>query len=255
MTRCLTPALALFLLTTWPARTQSAGKPAFEVASVKPSPGGSLSTQPRRDGNRVVWNNTVPIFLLQYAFELHYQRIVSKLPLTLYSIEAVVSGSPSDKDLRLMFQDLLEQRFGLKHHREIRELSVYTLVPAPGGVRLRPTREGVDVKMGGKPLPAGLAGNFSERDGAHLAGRAVTMEQFVEALGSPLDGLVVNETGISDGLFDFDVLYGRDTATLETSGLASIRTAIDEQLGLRVRSEKRSVEVLVIDAFGSPTPN
>jgi uncharacterized protein (TIGR03435 family) len=41
-----------------------------------------------------------------------------------YDIDAVAPGLPSDNDLRLMLQVLLEERFKLKYHWENRELPV-----------------------------------------------------------------------------------------------------------------------------------
>jgi uncharacterized protein (TIGR03435 family) len=54
-----------------------------------------------------------------------------------YDIDAKVAGSPSDEEIRLMFQALLEERFKLKVHRETKELPVYTLTQTKKGPKLR----------------------------------------------------------------------------------------------------------------------
>jgi uncharacterized protein (TIGR03435 family) len=46
-----------------------------------------------------------------------------------YTIEAVAEGCPTDRDYRAMLRGLLEERFALKPHREMREFDVYGLVP------------------------------------------------------------------------------------------------------------------------------
>jgi uncharacterized protein (TIGR03435 family) len=240
------------------AEAQSASNVTFDVASVKPAsqPGG-LTLRPRRSGDRILWPNALPIFILEYAFDVNPFQITGQaVPQAFYNIEAIVTGAPTEKEVRLMFQDLLERRFGLKLHRELRAMSVYTLNIAPKGARLGPTREDVEVKVDGRPLPINRVGDFSARDGSHVAGKAGTIDQLAEALSEAVGAVVVNETGI-EGQFDFDLLHARENMLPSPDApiLPSIKTVIEDQLGLRLRSAKRSITVLVVDAFGSPTPN
>jgi uncharacterized protein (TIGR03435 family) len=58
---------------------------------------------------------------------------------------------------------------------------------------------------------------------------------------------IVERTGLTDS-YDFTLTWS------ETDG-PSVFTALSEQLGLRVESQKVSVKVLVIDHIERPTPN
>jgi uncharacterized protein (TIGR03435 family) len=109
-------------------------RPAFEVASVKRNTtNGEWDLMPRLSGDRVSMHNTQLGNIVNYAYGIRFLYQVAgsaDLPegWNWYDIEAKVEGAPSDGELRLMFQTLLEDRFKLKVHRETRELSVYDLV-------------------------------------------------------------------------------------------------------------------------------
>jgi uncharacterized protein (TIGR03435 family) len=54
-----------------------------------------------------------------------------------YDIEARAAEPSTDDQIRLMLQTLLEDRFKLKVHRETREMSVYKVVIAKNGPKLK----------------------------------------------------------------------------------------------------------------------
>src|SRR5215471_14467617 len=55
-----------------------------------------------------------------------------------YTVEAVVKGTPSRQVMNgPMLQAVLEERFHLKTHREEREVPIYELTMAPGGLKLQ----------------------------------------------------------------------------------------------------------------------
>ena len=58
-----------------------------------------------------------------------------------FEIQATAPGPANEGQLRGMAQALLADRFQLKAHRERRDLAVYGLVAAPGGVQLRVSKE------------------------------------------------------------------------------------------------------------------
>ena len=64
---------------------------------------------------------------------------------------------------------------------------------------------------------------------------------------------MVNGTGL-DGIFNFKLHWVPDNVRAAMEGV-SIFTAVQEQLGLRLRSEKTLVEVLVIEHAERPTEN
>jgi uncharacterized protein (TIGR03435 family) len=86
--------------------------------------------------------------------------------------------------------------------------------------------------------------------------RNTGMDVFAKVLSRALDLPVVNETSLT-GLFNFTLHWTPDTVRPADVGDddVSIFTAVGEQLGLRLRSAKAPVEVLVIDHAEMPTAN
>jgi uncharacterized protein (TIGR03435 family) len=129
---------------------QTPAAPAFEVASVKPSPPGDpsnplsiipmLSPQP---GGRFTAANMPLWALIATAWELPDFRIVGgnkELMNTKYHITAKASSGITfgQKELLPMLKNLIVERFQLKFHFEPREMSLYDLVLARGDGRLGP---------------------------------------------------------------------------------------------------------------------
>jgi uncharacterized protein (TIGR03435 family) len=85
------------------------------------------------------------------------------------------------------------------------------------------------------------------------------MDRLAEVLSRQMQLPVVNRTGV-DGAFDLKLQWTPEIDRPTKPGEAapegvSIFTAIQEQLGLRLRSEKVPIEVLVIDRAEKPTEN
>jgi uncharacterized protein (TIGR03435 family) len=91
--------------------------------------------------------------------------------------------------------------------------------------------------------------------------RGVTMDILAAQLSSRVGRSVVDRSGL-DGRYDLDVEFSpqllsgaaADPATDRPADTApSIYTAIQEQLGLKLESQKTSIEVTVIDRVERPT--
>ena len=129
---------------------QTPAAPAFEVASIKPSPPGDpanplsiipiLAPQPGgrfRAANMPLWA------LIGTAWELPDFRIVGgnrDLMSTKYDITAKAADTATlgQKQLLPLLKALLTERFRLKTHFEAREMALYDLVLARGDGRLGP---------------------------------------------------------------------------------------------------------------------
>ncbi|HEY4086377.1 MAG TPA: M56 family metallopeptidase [Bryobacteraceae bacterium] len=138
-----------------------------------------------------------------------------------FDVEARTNGNASTGQRELMLQALLSDRFALTLHRATPQEPVYAL----------------------------------ELVSAANAGRSGFAE---ELSGSPeLDRTVVNRTGL-EGTFDITLEYTADGAAAnanDPSAPPTIFTALQEQLGLKLRPDKGRVEVLVIDHAEEPSPN
>ncbi len=62
-----------------------------------------------------------------------------------------------------------------------------------------------------------------------------------------------NLTGLAGGWYDFDVPFARDIAL--TTAAANLVTAVEEELGLKLKRSKGPVQVLVVERIEKPTEN
>ena len=190
-----------------------------------------------------------------------------------YEIDAKATGNPGHAQLMLMLRSLLEDRFQLRIHRESREMPVYALVPARGGLKLPPPRDGSCAEEQapppalGDPTPKPRCGGMDvplESGAWHMRGGKVPMAEFVRALSGMLGHTVTDQTGFS-GVFDVDLHFRADdtiagfpppplAAISAETASPSIFNAV-QQLGLRLESTKGPVEVLVIDHVEKPSEN
>jgi uncharacterized protein (TIGR03435 family) len=183
----------------------------------------------------------------------------------------IVAKAPAETGLDEMYgpmlRALLEDRFGLKIHSEIRELPVYALTAARGGVKLTPSRPGscvaIDVKTVLKAPPGtNYCGRFEMKRGAVWIADAkgMTVAEFAaRVFRDTLDRPAIDRTGIA-GLFDIHLEFSDLENSAGLGGDAdnaapSVFTAIQEQLGLKLSADKGPVEVLVIDHVEKPSAN
>lgn len=173
-----------------------------------------------------------------------------------------------------MVKAALAQRFELRTQRETRELPIYRLVKARQDSRLGPNLVPSDVDCAqwiADKKPQFIGNPPIGPNGAKPACLIVTNRTFVVAGTKPiremalgLEGVVgrrvVDATGLT-GNFDITLQWtptpGLDaqpagTPTVTDDG-ASLFTAIEEQLGLKLESARGPVDVLVVDDVRRPT--
>ncbi len=140
--------------------------------------------------------------------------------------------------VRPMLQSLLADRFGLVAHRETKSLSGYALIVWKRAPALH-------------EKPAGAGSNTSSGRG-RLIGTNVSMAELADLLSRKLDQPVQDLTGLK-GAVDFKLEWPLDDTQGEAS---SMLTALQEQLGLKMQSQKVMVEMLVVDHVEkTPTEN
>jgi uncharacterized protein (TIGR03435 family) len=126
-----------------------------------------------------------------------------------FDIEAIAPGSPSDDEIRLMFQSLLEDRFKLRVHHETQQREVFALVPGRRTPKLKEWQPGAKpLGVRDRPVPEGAVGNFSSREEPYqIVGRKVPITKLASYLTLMLRTPIIDKTGLS-GDFDFELVWG-----------------------------------------------
>jgi len=261
--RALVLAAALAAAFSIAARAQTpseAGVPlAFEVASVKPSApgarGGIIRPMP---GNQTYVAANVPLRLLITVAYGVTDRQISGGPgwvgADLFDVNAKAARPGTINDLHRMLQSLLEDRFQLKVHREIREVPVWALVVEKGGPKM--SEHNPQDKDNPPFGPNGRGG---------MAGRNARMSDFAYLLSRALDRNVIDRTGLT-GRYNVDFQWMPERRPQQRPGLVTadsedspqepdtptIFSALREQLGLKLEAQKGPVEFLVIEHAEKP---
>ncbi len=223
-------------------------QPSFEAAAIHPDTvGAGPGTGFDFNGASLRITNATVQYLIRSAFRVQSDQIVGGpawLDSDRYDIDAKTGGTEkiSPELFRTMLQNLLADRFGLKTHRETRQMTVFVLVADKGGTRLRE-----DTESGGNRLNTDRAAGK-----AVLTGTRVSMEQFSGYIGDKLSRVVIDKTELK-GVYDFTLEWDPEQAPGETG--PSMFTGLREQLGLRLESQKIPVDVLVIDSVAKPSEN
>lgn len=156
-----------------------------------------------------------------------------------YDIKAKTLPDVPERDLMLMAQALLKERFHLVARREREKRSIFALVIDKGGVKLRPYGEKV----------SGLASVVpSAVDDGGILFVVRHIPDLCERLGIVTGRPVVNKTGLN-GDYMIALTYRLISSTNSDSSDAAtdIFLAVREQLGLRLESQRGSVDVLKIE--------
>jgi len=162
-------------------------------------------------------------------------------------VEEALAARPQTEwfsKLPVLLQSLLDERFKLKVHRETRDLPVYVVRMANQDGRLGPQLHPSSVdceKERGKCFIRFLPG--------HVTGVAVNADTIAQLATSSLGRVVLDRTGLR-GLYDFDLEWSPDQTSPDKP---SVFAAVQEQLGLKIDSDRAPVEVVVIDHIERPT--
>lgn len=264
---------------------QSANTPlTFEVASVKPSalsgPGPVPMQIQMMPGGGLRANNVTLILLLTLAYDVRDFQITggpSWLASERYDIQAR-SGSASDapasadamrnmtdeqrktyqEQMRQRLRALLADRFQLVIHHETKEVPVYALVVAKGGPRFQEAKEGAP-NNGRMRLGRG-----------EVNGDGVQMDFVAQVLSNQVRRPVLNRTGLK-GKYDIKLTWtpdmpqgfgppgapppGVEAPPPPDPNGPTIFTAVQEQLGLKLESQKGPVDMIVIDRAEKASAN
>jgi bla regulator protein blaR1 len=260
------------LLNATPTRAESqAGNtttqlPLFEVASIKPNKSGEPNVRLMFTPNGFSATNAPLGEVIRLAYQVQEFQMSGGPPWInseRYDIEAKVDSSAAEElkqldqdQRRFMLRPLLEDRFQLKVHQETKELPIYALVVGKNGPKLHEAKPDDTYPDGIKgPDGVGHAGLMRMGPGG-ITAQGLSMATIARLLSQQLGRTIVDKTGLT-GNYDVNLKWTPDNGpasmmgpdgkpTPETSG-PSVFTAIQEQLGLKLESQKGPVEVLVID--------
>jgi uncharacterized protein (TIGR03435 family) len=177
--------------------------PAFDVASVRPSPNAANGLNQLNDGREPIHTSPGSLTIrgaslrvcIQWAYDIPPFQIEGPAWLkdTGFDIVAKAAGSADDDHMRLMLRTLLATRFGLKAHSERKEIQVYELTLAKGGPKFHEsTTEGAPI--------------FSSPGKDALVAEHATMSDFAEKISEALGRPVMDATGLKG---HYDLPHGR----------------------------------------------
>ena len=153
----------------------------------------------------------------------------------------------TEQQLLAMLQNLLVERFQLKFHYEHSQAAGFALLAERSGTKLRPsTSDEMRLSfIGAKGEPVGKPGSGQPLTMMALKCPIAELVTVLTFIGSHGPG--VDKTGLT-GEYDFKLSWDDDAGPV-------LSTALREQLGLRMESEKVPVSVFVVDSAQKPTAN
>jgi uncharacterized protein (TIGR03435 family) len=231
---------------------------AYEVVSIKLSDPNSRGGGMRSMDNGFTWNNIPIASMIKGAYDVRIDSQLVGLPDWArhdgYDISAKTDPETTErlkslprkeqwKEEQLMQQSILADRCNFKAHEETRELPVYELVIAKGGLKM-------------KEAPPDAPNSETMRSG-QMTAHAMSIDAIVGGFAGTDGRLIIDKTGLEDKKFDFELKWTPDNqpATTSEDSAPSFFTALEEQLGLKLVPAKAPVKILIIDHIDHPSPN
>jgi len=266
-------------------QTAAGGKMAFDVATVRVSAPGTFAPPSfplsaddsfRPTGGEFSADFSLGVYI-NFAYKLAMSpeqakamdaQVPKEVASAHFTVHAKGPATATKDQMRLMVQDLLRERFGLKAHYETREISALEMTlkkPGVTGPKLRPHSEGPKcTDEGGAAtadavFPPACAVYVARSTPEHLilVGSRNTTPELIAAQASPLGRLgktVVDRTGLT-GRWDFTLEFAPEPGTIPIPPGASAAPpevpaqgpsfleAMDDQLGLKFKPGKASLQM------------
>ena len=267
-----------------------AQEPAFEVASIRPSPdtppaAGVAGVHITKQQVRFAYLSLRDYISIAYTVPVHLVSGPEWINTTRFDIAAKLPDGLAETQFPQLIQTLLRDRFKLQAHREKRESPVYALEVAKGGHKLVAVAEDDTLKdapftvtsSGG---PEGVSADLGQ--GASFSFtperfevRKVTMQALVDTLGRFLDRPILDLTKL-EGRYNITFPVTREEfmpmlvrsavnagVTLPPQALQlldspAIGSVIDglKSVGLLLEARKAPLDMLVVDSIEkTPTEN
>lgn len=197
-----------------------------------------------------------------------------------YDVEAKIPPGTTEEQFKLMFQNLLKERFDLKVHHESRKVPGYELTIAKNGPKFKdidpdspprppiPPTRGADGVMQAPSIPTGRITAIVGP--GHIAVNRQPVSVLVSHLWNQLERPVIDRTGLT-GVYDWVLDYspeglggfpgiarppGPDSSAIPPDPKPSVFDALQEQLGLKLEKATVPLDVLVVDSANrAPSEN
>ncbi len=237
------------------AAPQSApsNRPAFEVASVRRDEDGHTFGI-LISGSSVRIGGTVDRLIMEAYGVMHYQILegpewARSVESNDYVIVAKVEGDAEPKRalVKQMLGTLLGDRFQLRLHRETQQRQILALVVGKDGLKVKESAPETTTSM---RLGIGQV--------TWLNGTKLPISYLATTLSVRMQQPVVDKTELK-GLYDYALRWTPEESAVPVDSSSnhapSIYAALQEQLGLKLVSQKTDMEVLVIDHVEKPAEN
>ena len=236
---------------------RGADAPSFDVGNILPhAPDDTRFGVKMPSAGRFSATGVVAKLVIMVAYDVQETQIVGgpdwlatdKWDITAKSDDGLEHGP---EETRGMLRNMLHERFSLRVHPETEQLPAYVLTIAKGGPKFAARHDD-------RPTNVRVTSHSINLE----SGKLTRMTQLLSgALGRP----VIDRTGL-DGVYDFSLQW--DDAPVREGGVpgldlpaepgndhGSIFTALQDQLGLRLESQRVPVAVIVVDRIEKPSPN
>ena len=256
--------------------------PAFDVATIKPIPAdgrpthGWVGMQYHPDSMEFAWQSLPELLCYAYGYKsLRFDGqvtglpdwavnqkydIVAKMSATDISTFQKLSNDEQEHCREAMLQSLLAERFSLTLHHGTRQIPVYEMVVAKGGIKMK------DAATDPAPPQLGKGDDGKPLSTLHWLKdttlmQAYSMKSLADLLSMPAAQVgrpVLDKTGLTS-TYNFTLDWSIYSASAAASNspendATSIFTALGE-IGLKLQPSTGSVETIVVDHIEKPTPN
>ena len=273
MNRAYPPAMCLlFLALSGPARifpqktlTEPEKPRQFEVVAIKLSSPDDHGTSWNGRDDRLTIHNYTLRHLIRVAYDLKSDAQIQGGPEWIDKTHFDISAKLEDADVAaiykmsseerrrerlLMLQSCLTDSFQLKVKLDQKTLPVYSLEVVKSGAKIKPLPGPED------SVEARNRRHGTSTSNGHLIAQAISMDGFADYLtewSDAADRVVINHTGLT-GEFDFTLNWAQDRGggIPPDAQLPGLFTALQEQLGLTLKSDKSAVPIVVIESASMP---
>lgn len=239
----------------------------FDVASVKPSTvdsGSILRGGPGTSSPGQITYQRVPfIMIFRIAYPVERYQIIGPewMGTQEFDIVAKMAQGTTRDQFRAMLQNLLAERFQLTFHHELRDSDVFELLTGRNGPKMsetEPDSPEEEASSGWTVLGIPKVPMIQMLRGyvVRITGVKQPIRGLATILGNQVHRPVLDRTGLK-GSYSFTLEFTVERPdTPVGAAVPDVFSAVEEQLGLRLKPHRTPMDVLVIDHLDkSPTAN